>query len=67
MSNCLSKLMTKILNSRLEKYMTENHLWSQNQAGFRKGHRTEDNMFILRTLFQKYVHENNKKSVPSIY
>ncbi len=30
MSSCLNKLMTKILNSRLEKYMTENSLWSQN-------------------------------------
>ncbi len=38
----------------------ENHLWTQNQTGFRKGHRTEDNIFILHTIYQKCIHENNK-------
>ncbi len=41
--------------------MTENHLWSQNQTGFRKGHRTEGNIFILHTIYQNYVYETNKK------
>ena len=53
-SSCLSKLFTSILNERLMKYMPDNNLWRRNQCGFMKGHRTEDNIFILQTLFHKY-------------
>jgi hypothetical protein len=60
-SSCLSKLFTGILNRRLEAYMTENNLWNRNQCGFMKGHRTEDNLFILQTLFQKYVKNKKQK------
>ena len=59
-SSCLSKLFTSILNERLMKYMSDNNLWRRNQCGFMKGHRTEDIIFILQTLFHKYA--KNKKN-----
>ena len=41
------------------KYMSDNNLWRRNQCGFMKGHRTEDIIFILQTLFHKSA--KNKK------
>jgi hypothetical protein len=32
-----------------------------NQGGFRKGYRTTDHVFILKTLINKYVHKCKKK------
>ena len=60
-SSCLSKVFTSILNYRLTNYMSENNLWRRNQCGFMKGHRTEDNLFILQTLFQKYAVNKHQK------
>ena len=33
---------------------------SDNQAGFRKGYRTTDQIYILKTLLNKYLHKKNK-------
>ena len=46
---------TKILNKRIYNHLTEKNFWSPNQNGLMKGRRTEDNLFILHTIFQKYV------------
>ena len=45
----------------LDQYMCEKQFWSVHQAGFRKGHRTEDNLFILNTIFQSDVVLKKKK------
>ena len=50
--NCLGKLFTSILNTRFNKYTEANHIILDNQAGFRKGFSTTDNMFILHILIQ---------------
>ena len=49
-SNTLSKIFSKILCERLVEFFHENRLWSENQCGFTKGHRTEDNVFIHFTI-----------------
>ena len=51
----MNKAFTKILNKRIYNYLTENNFWAPNQNGFMKGKRTEDNIFIIHTIFQKYV------------
>ena len=61
-SSCLGKLLLRILTKRIDEYMTESGLWSINQCGFKKDHRTEDNLFLIRSLFEKYV-KNGKKKV----
>ena len=58
-SSCLSKILTKIMESRLQNYMESNNLWNRNQCGFMSGHRTEDNIFVLKSIFNKYI--NAKK------
>ena len=61
-SSCLSKLYTMILNSRLTKYLSDSNQVVDNQFGFKKNHRTTDNIFILKSLITKYVKSKLKKS-----
>ena len=60
-SSCVGKLFLRIINKRIEKFMSENDKWSKNQCGFKKDHRTEDNLFLLKTIHEKYVKKQNTK------
>ena len=35
--------------------MSETGRWSKFQCGFKKDHRTEDSLFVLNTIYNKYV------------
>ena len=61
-SSCLGKLLLRIITKRIDGYMTTSGLWSINQCGFKSDHRTEDSLFLIRSLFEKYV-KNMKKKV----
>ena len=50
--SCFSKLFTAVLNTRLTKYVTENEILEENQAGFRKGYSTSDQIFSLHALIE---------------
>ncbi len=52
-SSQLCKLFNSILNSRIQTLLEEK--LSENQFGFRKNHRTSDNLLILKTLTDKYL------------
>ena len=54
-SNHLSKLFTALLHKRLEKWSVKENVLPDNSLGFRKGLRTEDGIFILTTLLDKYA------------
>ena len=45
--NCLGKLFTSMLNRRLTKFLEQNNILHENQAGFRKGYRTVDHIIIF--------------------
>ena len=60
-SDSLNKVFTKIINDRLNAYLTEKEYWAPNQNGFMRNRRTDDNVFIIHTIFQKYVKLNKKK------
>lgn len=51
----MGKLFNNLLQQRLNNYLENNNLLSQYQFGFRKDHRTTDNIFILKTLVNKYL------------
>jgi hypothetical protein len=53
--SCVSKIFTKILHDRLCTWAEEQNLRFEEQAGFRKGYCTHDNIFVLQSLVQKYV------------
>lgn len=53
-SSCFSKLFTRILFNRLDKYLEDNSIICPEQIGFRKGARTSDHIFSLKTLIDKF-------------
>ena len=50
--NCMGKLFTAILNSRLNNYLKENNLLNETQAGFRSLFSTADNIFVIHALIE---------------
>ena len=50
--SCLGKVFTLILNNRLTKYLEENNLIEENQAGFRKNYSTMDHVLTLNILLE---------------
>src|SRR6218665_2180707 len=50
------KVYTKVLQQRLKRYVEES--MSKEQAGFRKGRGTTDQIFVIRQLSEKYIEQN---------
>ena len=61
LNSCMSKLFTFILNRRLNVIYDEKYIIDYNQIGFRKGFRTSDHVFTLKTLIDNTL--NNKKKL----
>ena len=55
------KLLTGILNARLEKLVDTFSMLEENQAGFHKGYRTTDHIFTLHAIITHFVHAENRK------
>ena len=55
------KVFTSILSNRLTLFSDEINLISSSQAGFRKGHSTCDNIFILYSLINLYLSKKKKQ------
>ncbi|MEW8547526.1 MAG: reverse transcriptase family protein, partial [Candidatus Thiodiazotropha sp.] len=58
--SCLGKLFTTILNNRLSKYAESFNVLTDCQAGFRKGHSTADNLFIINSLIEIFKSKREK-------
>ena len=56
----LGKLFTNILNSRLNTWAENYHIYVEAQAGFRKSMGTTDNIFILHSLISHCINNNRK-------
>ena len=50
----LGKLYALVINARLTTWLETRGLRAKGQAGFRLGHRTVDNCFVLRALAERY-------------
>lgn len=50
--SCFAKLFTSVLNSRLNNFVNYNEILQENQAGFRKGYSTNDQIFTLHALIE---------------
>ena len=53
--SCIGKLFTAIINNRLKMFAIEINLINRNQAGFREGHSTSDNIYCLHVLISIYL------------
>ena len=62
LSSCLGKLFCHIINNRICSDLENRAFLKQEQAGFRKNHRTSDHIFVLRTIIDKYVLNAKKGS-----
>jgi hypothetical protein len=60
-SSCLGKLFCTVLNNRLKEFCDKNSIINERQSGFRKHARTSNNIFIIRTLHEKYCLQGNQK------
>ena len=58
--SAISKLYSIILLRRLESFIINKNILSPNQIGFRKGFRTADHIFVLKTLVTKITRQNKK-------
>ena len=58
--SCLSKLFNSILNNTLQNYLDTNKITNPCQIGFQPNARTVDQLFILRTLIEKYTCNKSK-------
>ena len=56
----LGKIFTKMLNDRLEKFSNLNEILLPNQAGFRKGHSTVDQVYVLQTLIELCIKQKRR-------
>ena len=55
----LSKVFSSVLLKRLNAYIDQQNIMKQEQIGFKKGARTADHMFVLKTMIDMYI---NKKA-----
>ena len=53
--NVISKIFPKALNSRLSSWAEECKVHHEEQAGFRHGYSTVDQIFVLQSMVQKYL------------
>ena len=59
--SCFVKFFTLIIHDRLTKYLNEHNIINTQQPiGFRKGYRTSDHVFVLKSLIDLYT-KNDKK------
>jgi hypothetical protein len=59
--SAVGKIFSLILLERLESVVQISHPISPNQIGFKKGHRTSDHIFVLKTIVDKIVKTEKKK------
>ena len=64
-SSYFAKLYSVVLSERLIDAIEKFDLISQEQIGFLKVFRTTDHSFIINSIVNKLVKENNKDNIPS--
>ncbi|CAL4088951.1 unnamed protein product [Meganyctiphanes norvegica] len=63
LTNISYKLFMSIIKDEIENHLKINHLIKENQMGFTKGGRKEDNIFILQYLVEKAFTSKEKKTL----
>ena len=65
LTSCLGKVVERMINQRLYWWLEASKLLNVHQAGFRSGHRTEDQLFTLTQKVIDGFHE--KKSTTAVF
>jgi hypothetical protein len=61
LNNAMANLFCQLINNRLTNYLENNNLLAEEQAGFRKSCRTQDQVFILQKLIDDTIKNPNKR------
>ena len=61
-----SKIYSSVINTRLQRWIEENNITGEHQAGFKKNYSTIDHMFTLLAAVQKQLANNRKLYVAFI-
>lgn len=59
-TSCMGKVFNSILNTRLEEFLKVNNIIADEQIGFKRGCRTSDHIFKLKTIIDKYLNKSKK-------
>ena len=60
-TNSMSKIFSIMMNNRLTKFCIEHSIIDERQNSHKKGARTSDNVFIIRSLYEKYCVKRKSK------
>ena len=60
LASIFSKVFTSIITKRIQNWAEYENIIDEEQAGFRKGYTTIDNMFILQGIIHKYLTRKRK-------
>lgn len=60
LSSVFCKVFTSIITERIQNWADNNNVIDEEQAGFRKGYSTLDNMFILQGIVHRYLNRKRK-------
>ena len=58
--SCIDKLFLRVVAKRIEEFISASGKWCANQCGLGGDHRTEDSLFIINTLFDSYIKQQDK-------
>ena len=62
-SSALLKILSSLLNNRLQTLCTEFKVLKRNQIGFCKGNRTGDHLLTIKNVVKKYVTKGKKSYI----
>jgi hypothetical protein len=65
LTSCIGKLIEKLIENRLSKYLKKNNILINEQSGFRKLRRTTDNLLFLTQKVKEQF--NRKKKVCTLF
>ena len=63
--SCFSKLFTCIVNQRIKSYIDKYEILGEDQAGFRNGYSTIDNIFVFKSIIDIYRILPNTRASPN--
>ena len=58
--SCMGKLFTMIINTRLHRYLEDQMLLGEEQAGFREGYSTLDHIFSLHCIIDLFLEKKKR-------
>ena len=56
-TSCVDKLFTSVINQRIIKFVEKQRIISHHQIGIKNSCRTDDHIFIVKTLINMYLYK----------